>query len=68
MYPFMPMTYSVGIFKEAISGTGDSSLIWKNIIVLLAILVVMMGLTVILSLIRRNKDEVTTTENNIAIS
>lgn len=68
MYPFMPMTYSVGIFKEAISGTGDSSLIWKNIIVLLAILVVMMGLTVILSLVRKNKAENTTTENNVAIS
>lgn len=68
MYPFMPMTYSVGLFKEAISGTGDASLIWKNILVLLAILVVVMGLTVVFALMRKNKNEITTTEENIAIS
>lgn len=31
LYPFMPMTYSVGLFKEAISGTGDIALILKNV-------------------------------------
>ena len=31
LYPFMPMTYSVGLFKEAISGTGDTDLILKNV-------------------------------------
>lgn len=68
MYPFMPMTYSVGIFKEAISGTGDSALIWKNILVLLTILVVIMGITIVFSFIRKNKDEVTSSEDNIVIS
>ena len=36
LYPFMPMTYSVGLFKEAISG-GDSTLIAGNAIILIAI-------------------------------
>lgn len=31
LYPFMPMTYSVGLFKETISGTGDTALILKNV-------------------------------------
>lgn len=68
MYPFMPMTYSVGIFKEAISGTGDSSLIWKNILVLLAILVVIMGITIVFALVRKNRDNMTPTKENIAVS
>lgn len=67
MYPFMPMTYSVGLFKEAISGVGDFALIWKNIIVLLSILVVIMGITVVLSIIRNNKKETMPTENEATI-
>ena len=36
LYPFMPMTYSVGLLKEAISG-GDNTLILRNSIVLILI-------------------------------
>ncbi|WP_455715598.1 YhgE/Pip family protein [Anaerosporobacter sp.] len=67
MYPFMPMTYSVGLFKEAISGVGDTSLILKNVLVLLAILVVVMGITVTLALIRKNKKEVMPTETDVPV-
>ena len=36
LYPFMPMTYSVGLLKEAISG-GDNTLIIRNAVVLILI-------------------------------
>lgn len=36
LYPFMPMTYSVGLLKEAISG-GDNTLILRNSLVLIII-------------------------------
>ena len=36
LYPFMPMTYSVGLLKEAISG-GDNTLIVRNAVVLILI-------------------------------
>ncbi|WP_310605256.1 YhgE/Pip domain-containing protein [Anaerosporobacter sp.] len=67
MYPFMPMTYSVQLFKEAISGTGDSILIWKNVIVLLGILIVSIGITIGFALIRKKKSSVTATEEHAII-
>ena len=61
----MPMTYSVGIFKEAISGTGDATLIWKNTIILVAILVVIMALTIVFSKLRKQKNALVTMEKSI---
>jgi putative membrane protein len=53
LYPYMPMTYSVGLFKEVISGTiGIQAR--NNTIVLLVILVVFMVLT---SLFARSKNK-----------
>ena len=46
LYPFMPMTYSVGLFKDTISGTGAMGLD-KNSLVLMGILVVIMLFTVL---------------------
>jgi len=43
LYPFMPMTYSVGLFKEAISGVGNTSTAWHNVCILLIIWLVFMG-------------------------
>ncbi|WP_195269215.1 YhgE/Pip domain-containing protein [Eubacterium sp. 1001713B170207_170306_E7] len=46
LYPFMPMTYSVGLFKDAISGTGTMG-VDQNSLVLIGILIVFMALTVL---------------------
>jgi putative membrane protein len=54
LYPYMPMTYSVGLFKEAICGTMGSDAI-KNIAILVSILVVFMALTILLSGIKAKK-------------
>lgn len=54
LYNFMPMTYSVNLFKAAISGA-DSSFIFNNILILSSIMVVSVGFTIGLSLIKRNK-------------
>ncbi|MDF2567524.1 MAG: hypothetical protein K0R90_980 [Oscillospiraceae bacterium] len=48
LYPFMPMTYSVNLFKESISGA-DTAQVWFNSGILVAILVGFMALTIILS-------------------
>lgn len=48
VYKFMPMTYSVNLFKEAISG-GNSSIIWTNAGILIGILVVFTSITVVFS-------------------
>lgn len=55
LYPFMPMTYSVRLFKEAISGTGDSTLIMKNVLVLTGILAVTLGITIVLSIVKKKR-------------
>ncbi len=47
LYPFMPMTYSVNLFREAISGTGDPAA--SNIFVLVALLAVFTLLTLVFS-------------------
>lgn len=51
LYPYMPMTYSVGIFKQAISGVSHSELVY-NTGILVGILVVFMTLTVLISVIK----------------
>lgn len=51
LYPFMPMTYSVGLFKDAISGKVTKDTI-HNTVILIAILVVFMGLTILISLLK----------------
>ena len=48
LYPFMPMTYSVGLFKEAISGEASGNAAY-NAVVLLVILAVFMTLTILFS-------------------
>jgi len=54
LYPYMPMTYSVGLFKEVISGaTGNEAA--KNIGVLIGILIAFMALTLLLSGIKAKK-------------
>lgn len=54
MYPFMPMTYSVALFKQSISDTKASE-VWFNSGILFAILVVFMVLTILLSAIKSKK-------------
>lgn len=56
LFAFMPMTYSVNLFKEAISG-GNSSTIVQNILILSSILVVFISMTIVGSKIRKNKEE-----------
>lgn len=56
LYPYMPMTYSVGLFKQAITEPNSKDIIF-NCGVLIAILVVFMTLTVLLSVIKLKKAE-----------
>ena len=62
IYPFMPMTYSVGLFKQTISGI-DSKEFAYNAGVLGAMLVVFMVLTVLCSVIRLKHEDGTESEN-----
>ena len=54
LYPFMPMTYSVGLFKQAISGVETDKVV-SNSLVLSAILIVFMVLTIGLSIWKKDK-------------
>lgn len=63
LYPYMPMTYSVGLFKDVISGSLDGEAV-KNILVLICILVIFMALTVTLSVIKSRKTAVSTFEKS----
>lgn len=54
IYPFMPMTYSVSLFKESISG-GDAGNVWFNVIVLVSILLVFTLMTVAFSRVKKSK-------------
>lgn len=56
LYPFMPMTYSVTLLKESISGV-QSSYATQSMITLIAIFVVFMTVTVLLSLARKKRAE-----------
>jgi len=48
LLPFMPMTYSVGLFKEAISGK-DRSLVMKNALILVLIAAIFMFLSLFMT-------------------
>jgi putative membrane protein len=61
LYPFMPMTYSVGLFKNAITDT-DSKAVLYNGGILVAILVVFMAMTIILSGIKSKKADKATVQ------
>lgn len=54
LYPYMPMTYSVALFKQAITSPEQSSVIY-NAGILIAILVVFMALTIAISFIKEKK-------------
>ncbi len=61
LFPFMPMTYSVALFKQAIT-TPESGAVIHNVLILTVILVVFLSATIILSVIkgrRSVKNEVT---------
>lgn len=66
LYPYMPMTYSVGLFKDVISGSLDGGAM-KNILVLLCILVFFMVLTVTLSGVKSKKSAVTAFEKSAEV-
>ena len=51
IYPFMPMTYSVRLFKEALAGSWTSS-VTKDVLILVAIMVVFTLATTLLSAYR----------------
>jgi len=55
LYNFMPMTYSVGLFKQSISGVKTSDLLF-NVGVLLGILIIFMTLTVIFSKLKSKNE------------
>lgn len=57
LFPFMPMTYSVGMFKEAISGIGTKTYAIHEASILLAILVVTMTLTILISRAKKIRNE-----------
>ncbi len=54
LFPFMPMTYSVALFKQAITSTEEKEVIF-NCSILGAILVVFMILTIVLSVVKARK-------------
>ena len=56
LYPFMPMTYSVGLFKEAISGAGSTSLAWYNAGILMIIFFVFLGSTLLFTGAKKVKE------------
>lgn len=58
LYPFMPMTYSVNLLKECISGS-SSAIVAKNTLILLAIGAVFTVVTVLLSLFKKTNDSST---------
>lgn len=55
LYPFMPMTYSVKLFKETISGS-DTSMLFSSTMILLGILIVTSTLTLIFSKQKHKKE------------
>ncbi|MDD3174295.1 MAG: YhgE/Pip domain-containing protein [Herbinix sp.] len=61
LFPFMPMTYSVALFKEAITSTNKKNVLYNGGI-LCAILVVFMSLTITLSAVKAKKAAKTTVQ------
>lgn len=66
LYPYMPMTYSVGLLKEAISGAESGNVI-RNTAVLFAILVLFMVLTILLSVVKSRKAAKTTEQESVSL-
>lgn len=56
LYPFMPMTYSVGLFKQSISGVNAGDLMFNGGI-LFGILIVFMTLTIVFTGIKAIKGD-----------
>ncbi len=54
LYPYMPMTYSVGLFKQSISGVVSKDAIY-NAVILLVILAVFMTATILLSAMKAKR-------------
>jgi len=56
LYPFMPMTYSIVLFKDTITGaiSGD---FWYSFMILTIYLVVFFAATILLSIVRKRKNE-----------
>jgi putative membrane protein len=54
LYPFMPMTYAVGLFKQSISGVVTADAV-HNAAILIMIIVVFMALTILLSGIKEHR-------------
>ena len=63
LYPVMPMTYSVRLFKEAISG-GNTALMVNSIVVLISIFVVFATATIAIALMKKKNGEETETKNS----
>lgn len=59
LYKYMPMTYSVDLFKQSISGVRTSSLL-KDVAILGGLLIVFMALTIICSLFRSKNSNTST--------
>lgn len=55
LYPYMPMTYSVALFKQAITDPHTDAVL-HNCLILAIILVVFMALTLVLSLVKFKKE------------
>ncbi|HWT73936.1 MAG TPA: YhgE/Pip domain-containing protein [Mobilitalea sp.] len=58
LYPYMPMTYSVELFKQAITDANSHDVIYNGGI-LFAILVAFMSLTILFSIVKQRKAEKT---------
>lgn len=54
LYPYMPMTYSVGLFKQVISDPNTKDILYNGGI-LIAILIIFMSLTILLSILKIHK-------------
>ncbi|MEG0292418.1 MAG: YhgE/Pip domain-containing protein [Anaerovoracaceae bacterium] len=56
LYPFMPMTYSVGLFKETISGqTADNLAL--SVMILVGFMVIFMAATILMSVMKKGARE-----------
>ncbi|WP_338000836.1 ABC transporter permease, partial [Acetobacterium tundrae] len=54
LYPFMPMTYSVKVFKDSISGVITDEF-WNSFIILIIFFVVFFVATILLSIFKKRK-------------
>jgi putative membrane protein len=66
LYPYMPMTYSVALFKQAISGVVTSDVL-RNGGILCIILVVFMALTVALAAVKSKRAAKASDEVEVAL-